>query len=139
MACAFSPSKTKIPSCPLPNPISSSAQIIPSETSPLIFPFLILNGSPSSGYKVVPIVATITFCPLATLEAPQTIDKTSSAPISTVVQFKWSEFGCGSHVMTSPTTKPSKPPFICSKVSIPSTSSPVSVRYSAIFSADSSS
>ena len=54
-------SSTKIPSCPEPKPNSSSAQIIPKLSSPLILPFLILKLFPSLSYNVVPIVATGTF------------------------------------------------------------------------------
>ena len=41
-------SRIKIPSCDFPIPISLSEHNIPSEISPLILPFLILNPSSSS-------------------------------------------------------------------------------------------
>ena len=42
-------------------------------------------ASPSSVYSVVPIVATGTFCPAATLGAPHTMGNNSSPPTFTVV------------------------------------------------------
>ena len=71
-----------------------------------------VQASPSSVYKVVPIVATGTFCPAATFGAPQTICIGVSAPIFTVVTFSRSAFGCCSQVKTSPTTIPFRLPFI---------------------------
>ena len=103
-------SSTKMPSCDVPSPISSSAQIIPSLSSPRIFPFLMVQASPSAVYKVVPIVATGTFCPAATFGAPQTICKGLAAPTFTVVSFNLSALGCFTQVKTSPTTMPSKAP-----------------------------
>ena len=69
-----------------------------------------VQAFPSGEYKVVPIVATGTFCPTATLRAPQTICNGLSSPISTVVIFNLSAFGCLTHVKTFPITTPSKPP-----------------------------
>ena len=122
-------SRTKIPSCSLPSPNSSSAQIIPKLTSPRILPFLIFNSS-SPGYNRVPTVATGTFCPAATLGAPQTICTASSAPMSTVVIRSLSALGCWTQVSTSPTTTPLSPPGMVSTSSKPSTSRPVSVNNS---------
>ena len=124
--------RIRIPSWLVPKPSSSSAQIIPWLSSPRIFPFLILKPTPSSSYKVVPIVATGTFWPAATLGAPQTICTGSPVPKSTVVIFNRSAFGCWTHVNTSPTKMPSKLPLIDSFVSIPSTSKPRSVNNSLV-------
>ena len=52
--------KTKIPELSVPIPNSTSEQIIPKDSSPRIFAFLILN-SPSGEGKTVPTVATGTF------------------------------------------------------------------------------
>ena len=41
--------KTIIPECEFPSPSSSSAQIIPKESTPLIFAALILKGSSGLG------------------------------------------------------------------------------------------
>ena len=101
---------TKIPSCDVPKPISSSAQIIPCDTSPRILESLILKASPAVGYTVVPSTATTTFCPVATLVAPQTICRASPLPTSTVVIFNRSALGCCTQVSTWPINKPSKPP-----------------------------
>ena len=111
-------------------PISSSAQIIPSDGWPYTLRFSIVNKAfPSWSNKVVPGVATITFCPAATLAAPQTIVKISSRPASTVVRLSVFSFTSNfSQVSTSPTTKPRKPPGIFSCASIPSTSRPVLVK-----------
>src|SRR5690606_280656 len=54
-------------------------------------------------------------------------------PTSTVVLLRRSAFGCFSQLITLPTTIPCRLPLILSNDSIPSTSRPVSVRYSAIF------
>ena len=45
---------------------------------------LILKDSPLLGYKVAPTVATNTFCPTATLGAPQTICLSSPVPIQLI-------------------------------------------------------
>ena len=95
----------------LPRLSSFSEHIIPKEYSPLILPFLILNFSFLS-YKVVPIVATGTFCPTSTLGAPHTICKQSSKPISTLVKLNLSAFGCLFFSIISPIKTPFKPPFI---------------------------
>ncbi len=125
--------KTIIPSWLEPRPNSSSAQIIPWLSSPLIFPFFILKLSPLSSYRIVPIVATGTFWPTATFGAPQTICKGCPDPKSTVVIFNLSAFGCCIQVNTLPTTMPFKLPLIDSLVSIPSTSKPKSVSNSPVF------
>ena len=65
--------RIRIPSCEAPRPSSSSAQIIPMDSAPRILLFLMVKDSPDEGYRVVPTVATNTFCPAATLGAPQTI------------------------------------------------------------------
>src|SRR5690606_6857483 len=121
---------TMIPSCDFPNPISSSAQIIPCENSPRILDSLILKGSPLKGKTVVPTPANITFCPLATLGAPQTTCNGSPLPLSTVVIRNLSAFGCCSQLNTSAIIKPSSPPGTSSTSSKPSTSSPMFVNIS---------
>ena len=126
--------KTIIPACELPKPSSSSAQIIPSDTSPLIFDFFIVKDS-SPLYSSVPMVATVTFCPAETLGAPHTMCNNSSAPISTVVMLNLSASGCLMQVFTSPITIPSKPPFTVSVFSMLSTSNPQAVNNSAALSA----
>ena len=78
------------------------------------------------------MVATGTFCPDATLGAPQIICTGISNPKSTVVIFKRSALGCCTHVKTSPITIPSRLPFIDSIVSTPSTSNPRSVSNSLV-------
>ena len=128
-------SRIIIPSWLSPNPSSSSAQIIPWLSCPRIFPFLISNAFPSLSNNLVPIVATGTFCPTATLGAPHTICTGAlPSPKSTVVIFNLSASGCFSQVSTWPTTTPCNPPFKLSKVSTPSTSKPKSVSMSAISS-----
>ena len=123
---------TIIPSWLSPNPSSSSAQIMPWLSSPRIFPFFMTQASPSAVYRVVPMVATGTFCPASTLGAPQTICKGASRPIFTVVNFNLSALGCFTQVKTSPTTIPLNPPLTDSKGEIPSTSRPKSVNNSAV-------
>ena len=61
------------------------------------------------------VKATSTFCPLATLGAPQTIGTISSFPKLTSVFFSRSAFGCCSQERTSPTKTPFSPPLILSK------------------------
>ena len=75
--------KTTIPSWLLLRPISSSAHIIPCDSTPLIVAFLIFNGSFPIGNIVVPGVATSTFWFSATFGAPQIICCQFSSPIST--------------------------------------------------------
>ena len=130
------PGSTIMPSCILPKPISSSAQIIPLEDCPRIFACLITNGSPSKGNIFVPGVATITFCPAATLGAPQTICKISPVPTSTVVRLSLSASGCLMHVFTSPITSPCNPPLTDSNDSIPSTSNPEPVSKTEVSSGE---
>ena len=131
-------SRIIMPSWLFPSPNSSSAHIIPWLSSPRILPFFIFEGFPSSSYSTVPIVATGTFCPLATFGAPQTICTTSPFPMSTLVTFKRSAFGCWSHSKTCPTTIPFNPPITDSKASIPSISSPKSVNKFPVFLASQS-
>ena len=57
------------PSFILGNPISVEPQIIPCDSTPRSFAFLISKSSP----KTVPTVAAATNCPAATFLAPQTI------------------------------------------------------------------
>ena len=87
---------TIMPSWLLPIPSSSSAQIIPKDSTPLIFDFLILK-SPGS---TVPIWAKSTFWPAATFGAPQTTVRGSPSPVDTFVMWRWSESGWFSHSST---------------------------------------
>ena len=93
-----------------------------------------VNSFPSFICNTLPTVATKTFCPLATLGAPQTIGTMLSFPRLTSVIFNRSAFGCCSQEITSPTRTPLKPPLILSKAFDPSTSSPKSVNSSEILS-----
>ena len=82
----------------LSKPSSAIEHIIPFETSPLIFPHLIVppgNWAPSN--------ATITLIPFLAFGAPQTISSTSF-PTFTLQQCKWSESGCSLHSTISPIT-----------------------------------
>ena len=119
--------RTMMPSWLSPMPSSSSAQIIPKDSTPRILDFLILK-SPG---RTVPIRANRTFWPAATLGAPQITGTGSGEPSSTVVTCRWSESGCGSQVSTRATTTPASPPGICSCSSTPSTSIPIEVIASA--------
>ena len=74
------------------------------------------------------MLATTTFCPTATLLAPQTIPKGWSLPIFTLVKFNLSAPGCLTTSKTSPTTKPARPPLKFSYFSNDSTSSPIEVK-----------
>ncbi len=126
-------SRTMMPACEFPSPSSSSAQIIPSEISPrILVRWRVISFSPKQ--SVVPMVATATFWPAATLGAPHTIFSGVPVPVSTVVRLRWSELGCFSQVRTSPMTTPFRPPLTDWNSSIPSTSRPQSVKYSATLS-----
>ena len=72
---------TLIPSWLFPIPSSSSAQIIPNDSTPRILDFLILK-SPGS---TAPSLANRTFCPAATFGAPQTTVRSSPVPSFTLV------------------------------------------------------
>ena len=126
--------KTMMPEWSLPKPNSSSAQIMPCDTSPLILPSFMVNSLPSEKYNLVPMVATATFCPFATLGAPHTILRGSPFPMSTFVKESLSASGCFSHDTTCPTTTPSRSPFTPPISSMPSTSKPKSVKSPSISS-----
>src|SRR5699024_5230106 len=81
-------------------PSSLIEQIIPLDSIPRSFTFFILKlpGSTPPGF------ATTTFCPCATLGAPQIICNGSDSPTSTWHSFNLSAFGCCSHSCTYPTT-----------------------------------
>ena len=53
---------------------------------------------------VVPTSATGTFCPAATLGAPQTMSSSSPCPASTLQMCRWSDSGWSTHSTTWPTT-----------------------------------
>lgn len=73
----------------------------------------------------------MTFCPAATLGAPQTICMGSPFPRSTVQTCMWSELGCGRHVWMWPTMSPWSPPLMDCISSTHPTSSPIDVSASA--------
>ena len=132
-------SRTMIPPWSSPRPSSSSAQIIPKETSPRIFPFLMLTGarpepSRAGSISVVPTVATGTVWPAATFGAPQTIWTGSPSPRSTSQTRSRSAFGCGRTSLTWPTTTPSRSGAVDAT---PSTSRPAIVKRSASASGES--
>ena len=54
-------SSTKMPSCEVPSPSSSSAQIMPWLSTPRILAFLMVSSEPSAMCSVQPTVATSTF------------------------------------------------------------------------------
>ena len=122
---------TMMPSWEAPMPSSSSAQIMPKDSTPRILLFLILK-SPGS---TVPMRAKRTFWPAATFGAPQTTVTGSGEPSLTVVMCRWSESGWGMQVSTSATTTPASPPGISSWNSTLSTSMPIEVIASATCSA----
>ena len=131
---SVSEGKTIMPEWSFPMPNSSSAQIMPCDTSPRILPSFIVNSLPSLKYNFVPMVATATFCPFATLGAPHTILRSSPVPMSTFVSESLSASGCLPHSMTCPMTTPFKSPFMPPMAVMPSTSKPSSVSNSATFS-----
>ena len=124
-----------MPSWLFPTPISSSAQIMPHDSTPRSFDFLMTN-SLSPSYSTQPRSATITFWPAATLGAPQTIWEGVSWPRSTVVTCKWSELGCGSQVSTLPTKRPLSPPLMLCTSSNAPTSRPEEVRAAQVSSGE---
>ena len=93
-------SRTMIPSWSSPIPTSSSARIIPCDSTPRSFalPSFVPSGMTAPGR------ATATVCPAATFGAPQTIVLGSPAPMSTVQTVSRSASGCRSAVRTLPTT-----------------------------------
>ena len=136
MSASASAGSTMIPSCEFPTPISSSAHIIPSDSTPRILERLILKLSPSGEYRVVPTVATTTVCPAATFGAPHTIcTGFCGSPRSTVVMCRWSLSGWISQVSTLPITMPARPPRMLSTRSTEPVSRPMEVRASARASA----
>ena len=121
--------RTIMPSWLVPMPSSSSAHIMPMDSTPRIFDFFILK-SPG---RTVPIWANSTFWPAATLGAPHTTVRGSPPPASTVVMWRWSLSGWGSQVRTFATTTPLSPPGTASDSSTESTSIPMEVIASAIW------
>ena len=95
--------RTIIPSWLSLSPSSSSAQIIPRDSTPRILAFLICMPLGS----VQPGSATATVCPAATLGAPQTMVLTS-VPTSTSQTVRRSAFSWGWQELTRPITIPSK-------------------------------
>ena len=114
--------RTMIPSWSVPRPSSSSAQIIPSLSTPRIFAFLSVRPPGS----VSPTRAKQTTWPSATLGAPQTTSHgRRRRPWSTVQSRSRSAFGWGSTRSTRAVTTPSRP---APSRSTPSTSAVWNVR-----------
>ncbi len=107
--------RTTMPSWPLPSPISSSAQIIPSLSTPRI----LRRSSVSPFGSVAPGLAKQTTCPSATFGAPHTTRSGAGPPKSTVQRRSRSALGWGSTRRTRAVTTPSRPPPV---LSTPSTS-----------------
>ena len=116
----------------MPTPISSSAHIIPSLSIPLILDFLILNDSFFIVISLLPTGATITFCPTATLGAPQIILRLLFKPTLTSVNFNLSAFGCFSHLTISPINSSDKLVRGVTYLMVFSTSRPISVSKSEV-------
>ena len=87
---------TQMPECSSPSPSSRSEQIMPRDSTPRILAFLSLK-SPGS---TVPTRPTATFCPCATLGAPQTMPSGSPSPTSTRQALSLSALGCGARSIT---------------------------------------
>ena len=121
-----SPSSTIVSECSSEMPTSSSARIIPLDSTPRSFalPSFVPSGITAPGR------ATATIWPAATLGAPQTICSGSPAPTSTLQTVSRSASGCGSASSTRPTTNPSASP--TPTRSIRATSVPVRSNRSAI-------
>ena len=90
-----------IPSWSVPIATSSSARIMPWDSTPRSFARL--SFVPSG--ITAPGEATATVWPAATFGAPQTIWAVSPSPIATVQTVSRSASGCCSAVSTRPTTK----------------------------------
>ena len=90
-----------IPAWSSPSPSSSSARIIPLDSTPRSFalPSFVPSGITAPGS------ATATVWPAATFGAPQTIVRGSPAPTSTWQTVSRSASGCCSAASTLPTTK----------------------------------
>ena len=100
--------RSMIPEWSVPRATSSSARIIPRDTSPR-------SGRSSSGPgkpgRTAPGRPTATVAPAPKFHAPQTICCGSGLPTSTWQSWSRSAFGCGSAASTRPTTKwPRLPP-----------------------------
>ena len=92
--------RTMMPACSSDRPSSRSEQIMPRDSTPRSLARLI---SMPPG-MVVPMSATGTFWPWATLGAPQTMGKSSGPPTSTAQTERWSDSGCWERSTTCPTT-----------------------------------
>ncbi len=109
-----------IPVWSAPRSTSSSARIIPSDTSPRTF----RRSSVSPFGSTAPGSATATVAPAPKFHAPQTIERASPSPTSTLVSCSRSAFGCFTASTTRPTRKRPRLPSSSAtpRVSIPSTS-----------------
>ena len=90
-----------IPSCRVPIPTSSSARIMPSDSTPRSLAFLSLTPPGITA----PGRATATVWPSATFGAPQTICAVSPSPSATMQTVSRSASGWRSALSTRPTTK----------------------------------
>ena len=99
-------SSTMIPSWSGPIATSSSARIIPADSTPRSFARL--SFVPSG--ITAPGSATATIWPAATFGAPHTIVRSSPVPTSTVQTVSRSASGCCSALSTRPTRKCSSAP-----------------------------
>src|SRR3954471_3738460 len=88
-----------IPSWSVPRSTSSSARIIPSDTSPRT----LRRSSVRPFGSVAPGSATATVAPAPKFHAPHTIERGSGSPTSTFVSCSRSAFGCFSASSTFPT------------------------------------
>ena len=88
--------------------ISEAPHSMPCDSTPRSLLFLILKPLPSSLGKLAPMVATGARIPTRTFGAPQTICSGASVLILTCVTRSLSASGCGSTLITSPTTTPLK-------------------------------
>ncbi len=118
------PSRIIKPLASSPSPSSASEHIIPSETTPLIFAFLISNPPDS----FAPTKATATFSPFLALGAPHTILSNSFFPTSTRQTVSLSALGCLTTCFIWPITISLKS---CPKYWIASTPVPVISNFSA--------
>src|SRR3990167_1405317 len=89
-----------VPGASSPIPNSRDEQIMPCESIPRNFAFLILK-SPGS---TPPTFTNATFKLGRTLTPPQTTSVSAPSPVLTRQKLKRSASGCGSHVTTSATT-----------------------------------
>ena len=129
--------RSRIPLAPslsgFSRPISSLAQIMPSLSSPRIFAFSRVTGSPSPcHFTLQPGAAYAMYIPSLRLSPPHTRQASGfSDPVEIFARHSLSAFGCGFNSLTWPTTTPSRRSL---PLLTPSTSAVFRVRSSANFS-----